>query len=173
MKQISLAIILIVLLLILLLISPVFAQDSEVIDTTEPQETVESTDAVEPVELPDDDPISILVHEIFQTLMDEDMDAFHGLYHADSVSIPVDAEIQAAKEAFETYNFTAEIKSIKLIGETDGIAQVEVEYYGVLYEEEVPPPFNVEEDEALVVIFLLKKQDDAWKIWDTGSFVTG
>ena len=165
MKQISLAIILI--FSFLLLTPPVFAQDTDVIDTTDPHA------AVEPVELPDDDPIAILVHEIFQTLMDEDMDAFHGLYHSDSVSIPVDAEIQAAKEAFETYNFTAEIKSIKLIGETDGIAQVEVEYYGVLYEEEEPPPFNVEEDEALVVIFLLKKQDDAWKIWDTGSFVTG
>jgi len=165
MKQISLTIILT--FSFLLLVSPVLAQDTDVIDSTDPQATVE------PVELPDDDPIAILVHQIFQTLMDEDMDTFRGLYHADSVSIPVDAEIQAAKEAFETINFTSEIKSIKLIGETDGIAQVEVEYFGVLFEEEVTPPFNVEEDEALVVIFLLKKQDDAWKIWDTGSFVTG
>ena len=58
------------------------------------------------------------------------------------------------------------IHSIKFAAEVDDLTLVEVEYVGVLYEEEDPPDFNITDDELLYVQFELKKLDDDWKIWE-------
>jgi len=122
----------------------------------------------EPVEIDDDDPIAIFVYEIFQALMDEDMEAFVGLYHPESETVPSDIEIGEANAAFEAINILCIIDSIKLLVEIDDLTMVEVEYVGVLYEEEEPPEFNITEDDLLVVQLQLKMLDDDWKIWDAG-----
>ena len=119
----------------------------------------------EDVEILDDDPISIFINEIFQVLMDENMDALIDLYHPDSESIPNDEDVLAFETAFADLNFFALVHSIKFIAEVDDLTLVEVEYVGVLYEEDDPPEFNVADDDLLFVQFELKKLDDDWKIW--------
>ena len=143
--------ILISLFTILLFTSPVFADEGD-----------EST-----VLLPGED----VVREYFQAQMDEDLDTWLALIHPDSEIYPDDVEIEGILETYELFNMSLMVLDVT-VAEFDPLEDanvemvLEIEYLGVVYEEDEAPPFNVDEDEHLSLKLALRQVDDEWLIWD-------